>query len=58
MRHGADAASGCEQGGFHGSNEVGKVIIKQAADTLKRVTMELGGKSPTYFLTTRFRECD
>jgi betaine-aldehyde dehydrogenase len=34
---------------FTGSNEVGKVIIKQAADTLKRVTMELGGKSPNIF---------
>ena len=34
---------------FTGSNSVGKTIIKEAADTLKRVTMELGGKSPNIF---------
>ena len=32
---------------FTGSAAVGKVIMKSAADTLKRVTLELGGKSPT-----------
>src|SRR5271154_3517650 len=32
---------------FTGSTEVGKSIVKRAADTLKRVTLELGGKSPT-----------
>ena len=31
---------------FTGSTEVGKQIMKSAADTLKRVTLELGGKSP------------
>lgn len=31
---------------FTGSTEVGKLIQKMAADTLKRVTLELGGKSP------------
>lgn len=31
---------------FTGSTEVGKIIARQAADTLKRVTLELGGKSP------------
>src|SRR5690606_23291152 len=31
---------------FTGSVEVGKVITRAAADTLKRVTLELGGKSP------------
>ncbi|MBV8478145.1 MAG: aldehyde dehydrogenase family protein, partial [Acidobacteria bacterium] len=31
---------------FTGSATVGKVIVKQAADTVKRVTLELGGKSP------------
>lgn len=31
---------------FTGSTEVGKLIARQAADTLKRVTLELGGKSP------------
>jgi aldehyde dehydrogenase (NAD+) len=31
---------------FTGSTEVGKLIMKEAAGTLKRVTLELGGKSP------------
>jgi len=31
---------------FTGSTEVGKAIIRNSADTLKKVTMELGGKSP------------
>jgi phenylacetaldehyde dehydrogenase len=31
---------------FTGSTEVGKLIMKQAADSLKRVSLELGGKSP------------
>ncbi|MGC2401032.1 MAG: aldehyde dehydrogenase family protein [Acidobacteriaceae bacterium] len=34
---------------FTGSAAVGKVIMKSAADTLKRVTLELGGKSPNIF---------
>ena len=34
---------------FTGSAAVGKVIVKSAADTLKRVTLELGGKSPNIF---------
>jgi len=34
---------------FTGSTEVGKIIVKRAADTLKRVTLELGGKSPNIF---------
>src|SRR5271157_4269713 len=34
---------------FTGSNSVGKTIVKDAADTVKRVTMELGGKSPNIF---------
>jgi betaine-aldehyde dehydrogenase len=34
---------------FTGSTEVGKSIVKSAADTLKRVTLELGGKSPNIF---------
>src|SRR5216117_4385135 len=34
---------------FTGSAAVGKVIVKQAADTVKRVTLELGGKSPDIF---------
>jgi acyl-CoA reductase-like NAD-dependent aldehyde dehydrogenase len=31
---------------FTGSTSVGKAIMKSAGDTLKRVTLELGGKSP------------
>jgi succinate-semialdehyde dehydrogenase/glutarate-semialdehyde dehydrogenase len=31
---------------FTGSTEVGKILTKQAADTLKRVSMELGGHAP------------
>lgn len=31
---------------FTGSTEVGKQIMKNAADTVKRVSLELGGKSP------------
>src|SRR5690348_3428978 len=34
---------------FTGSAEVGKIIVKQAAETVKRVTLELGGKSPNIF---------
>lgn len=34
---------------FTGSTEVGKIIVKRAAETLKRVTLELGGKSPNIF---------
>lgn len=31
---------------FTGSTEVGKVVMREAADTLKKVSLELGGKSP------------
>ena len=34
---------------FTGSAAVGKLIVKSAADSLKRVTLELGGKSPNVF---------
>ncbi|HXY52360.1 MAG TPA: aldehyde dehydrogenase family protein [Terriglobales bacterium] len=34
---------------FTGSAAVGKIIVKEAADTIKRVTLELGGKSPNIF---------
>ena len=34
---------------FTGSAAVGKQIVKMAADTVKRVTLELGGKSPNIF---------
>ncbi|XP_026272339.1 aldehyde dehydrogenase, mitochondrial [Frankliniella occidentalis] len=35
---------------FTGSTEVGKIIQRGASDTLKRVTLELGGKSPNIIL--------
>lgn len=31
---------------FTGSTEIGKQLMRDAADTVKRVTLELGGKSP------------
>ncbi|HEV2175797.1 MAG TPA: aldehyde dehydrogenase family protein [Terriglobia bacterium] len=34
---------------FTGSAMVGKQIVKMAADTVKRITLELGGKSPNIF---------
>jgi acyl-CoA reductase-like NAD-dependent aldehyde dehydrogenase len=39
---------------FTGSTEVGKEIMKRAAGTLKRVSLELGGKSPNVI----FADCD
>ncbi len=35
---------------FTGSTEVGKLIVNAAADNLKKVTLELGGKSPNVIL--------
>lgn len=35
---------------FTGSTKVGKKIMKKAADTMKRLTLELGGKSPNIIL--------
>ncbi|PQD95716.1 betaine-aldehyde dehydrogenase [Pradoshia eiseniae] len=35
---------------FTGSTKVGKSIMRSAADTLKRITLELGGKSPNIIL--------
>ncbi|WP_028400092.1 aldehyde dehydrogenase family protein [Ectobacillus panaciterrae] len=35
---------------FTGSTEVGKIIMRQASESLKRVTLELGGKSPNIIL--------
>jgi acyl-CoA reductase-like NAD-dependent aldehyde dehydrogenase len=37
---------GVDKVAFTGSTIVGKEIMRSAADTLKRVTLELGGKSP------------
>lgn len=39
---------------FTGSTAVGKEIMRSASDTLKRVTLELGGKSPNIV----FADCD
>jgi len=45
---GAPLASheGVDKIAFTGSNEVGRLIVKAAAGNLKKVTLELGGKSP------------
>jgi betaine-aldehyde dehydrogenase len=43
------AHPGVDKVAFTGSAAVGKIIVKSAADTLKRVTLELGGKSPNIF---------
>ena len=45
------AHPGVDKIAFTGSAAVGKLIVKSAADTLKRVTLELGGKSPNIFFT-------
>ncbi|MDB5352276.1 MAG: NAD-dependent aldehyde dehydrogenase [Planctomycetota bacterium] len=37
---------GVDKVAFTGSTEVGKIIMRNAANSLKRVTLELGGKSP------------
>jgi betaine-aldehyde dehydrogenase len=40
---------GVDKIAFTGSLEVGKLILKGAADSLKKVSLELGGKSPNIF---------
>jgi phenylacetaldehyde dehydrogenase len=40
------AHPGVDKVAFTGSTQVGKIINKSATDTLKRVSLELGGKSP------------
>ena len=45
---------GVDKIAFTGSCEVGQVIMREAASTLKRVTLELGGKSPNIV----FADCD
>ncbi len=40
------AHPGLDKVAFTGSTEVGKLIVNAAANDLKRVTLELGGKSP------------
>jgi len=44
------AHPGVDKIAFTGSTEVGKIINKTATDTLKRVSLELGGKSPMIVL--------
>lgn len=41
------AHDGVDKVAFTGSTEVGKLIVKAAAGNLKKVSLELGGKSPT-----------
>jgi len=45
---------GVDKVAFTGSTEVGRIIQKAAADNLKRVTLELGGKSPVVIMD----DCD
>src|SRR5260370_9136388 len=40
---------GVDKIAFTGSAAVGKIIVKRAADTLKRVTLDLGGNAPNIF---------
>lgn len=42
--------SGIDKISFTGSTEVGKRIVRASADNLKKVTLELGGKSPNIVL--------
>jgi phenylacetaldehyde dehydrogenase len=44
------AHPGVDKVAFTGSTEVGKLIVKAAAKDLKKVTLELGGKSPNIVL--------
>lgn len=44
------AHPGVDKIAFTGSTEVGKLINKSATDSLKRVSLELGGKSPVIVL--------
>jgi acyl-CoA reductase-like NAD-dependent aldehyde dehydrogenase len=39
-------SAGVDKIAFTGSTEIGRVVMKTAADTVKRVSLELGGKSP------------
>jgi aldehyde dehydrogenase (NAD+) len=45
---------GVDKIAFTGSTEVGHIIMRDAAATMKRVTLELGGKSPNIV----FDDCD
>ena len=50
LRRAARGASQVDKVAFTGSTEVGKLIVKAAANDLKKVTLELGGKSPNIVL--------
>jgi betaine-aldehyde dehydrogenase len=41
--------SGVDKIAFTGSVEVGKIIMREASATLKKISLELGGKSPNIF---------
>ena len=43
------AHPGVDKIAFTGSAEVGKSVMRGAADTLKKISLELGGKSPNIF---------
>ncbi len=43
------AHAGVDKIAFTGSVDVGKAIMRSAADTLKKISLELGGKSPNIF---------
>ena len=43
------AHPGVDKIAFTGSTEVGKAIMRSAADTMKKISLELGGKSPNIF---------
>ncbi len=43
--------TGIDKVAFTGSTEVGRLIVKAAANDLKRVSLELGGKSPNIVLS-------
>jgi len=38
---------------FTGSTAVGKMLMRQCADTVKKISLELGGMPPSLFLMTR-----
>ncbi|WP_298501119.1 aldehyde dehydrogenase family protein [uncultured Maritimibacter sp.] len=42
---------GVDKVSFTGSTVVGQQILRESAATMKRVTLELGGKSPTFILS-------
>lgn len=50
------AHDGIDKVAFTGSTEVGRLIVKAAAGNLKKVTLELGGKSPNVVFADADRE--